>query len=513
MQAASLNQLFQQARQAYSAHRYDQALQACNRLISVGGQREEFLNLKAMALLGLGRAREADAVMKRALKKNPRNTGMMLNAARIDLVLADRRSAKRHALEAVKGAKNDPRVLYQAAVACRQCGDYDQALRLVARCQQLAPELAEAWHLQGSMLMDRGDMAAAGEALEHALTLQPDHARALSDLGRIHGDLSDQPELRERLERVADRGRTAWDRSAAAFALGDALHRAGDFEAAAERYRQANSAGATVRPFNLEAWERKQEETLARYADLAPLGEPGVGDGANLVFLVGMPRSGTSLCEQVLGAHPEVLACGELTTMHAIELHSAPEVTAEDRRRHYLAGLPPNHAGMRLVTDKLPMNFERVGLIHELFPGARFLHCQRHPLDTLLSCYQQDFQAGVKWAFDLDAITRVSLAEHRLMAHWAERLPNHVHPVPYEAMVSDLAGEVGRLAQFLGIDVFPEMLEPHRSERTVQTASRQQVRQPVYRTSVEKWRRYEALLSGPARRFAEAGVLPADAAA
>lgn len=508
-QAATLNNLFNQARQAYAAGRHEEALRHASHLVSLGGAREEALNLQAMSLLGLGRAREAGIVMGRALKKNPRSAGLHLNAARIDLVLADRRSAKRHALEAARLDQRDARVLYQAAVACRQCGDYAQALKLTKRCQALAPELAEAWHLEGSMLMDQGEQEAAASALSLALEKAPGHARALADLTRLRGD--DAGVLQGDLERVTQSGRTAWDRSAAGFALADLMHRTARFDEAAAHYRAANQLGASVRPFNLDAWEQKQTVTLRSWAELAPQGSPGMGDGANLVFLVGMPRSGTSLCEQVIGAHPDALPCGELTTMHAIELHSADDLTDDQKRRRYLDGLPPEHAGKTLVTDKLPMNFERVGLIHRLFPGARFIHCRRHPLDTVLSCYQQDFQAGVKWAFDLDSIARVFIAQQRLMAFWAERLPEHILAVDYEDMVTDLPGQVGRLTEFLGIHAHPDMLAPHRSERTVQTASRLQVREAVYTTSVEKWRPYEALLAPATHRLRDAGMLGEDA--
>jgi len=507
-QAVKLQSLFHEARQAYASGRHEQAVSTCDRLLSVGGAREEFLNLKAMALLAQGRARDASAAMARALKKNPRDPGLHLNAARIDLVLAERREAKRHAMEAVRLASNDPRTLYQAAIVCRQCGDYDRALRLVERCRSRAPDLAEASHLAGSMHMDRGDRESARTCLEAALASQPGHARSLADLARLEGDLGDHPQLRRQLQQVAMRGASPWDRSACLFALADWHHRDGDTERAAGYYRQANAEGASVRPFDLEAWEAKQAATLERFAALTPRGKPGHGEGAGLVFLVGMPRSGTSLCEQVLGAHPEVLACGELSTLHAIELHSPVGASDADRRRAYYAALPREHDTAARITDKLPMNFERVGLIHELFPGARFLHCRRHPLDTILSCYQQDFQSGVQWAFDLDAITRVFIAQARLMAHWRERLPDHVYPVDYEDLVRDLAGTAGVLTEFLDLDLVPAMLEPHRSERTVQTASRLQVRESVYTTSVEKWRRYENLLAPARKRLEAAGLLP-----
>lgn len=371
--------------------------------------------------------------------------------------------------------------------------------------------MVEAWHLEGSILIDRGESDQAAKVLGDALAIMPDHAKSLADLSRITPDDlirddSTQAALLKTLTTVAQQAHSSWDRSSALFALADHEHRTGDRERAAELYLQANATGAAVRPFNMDRWELKQRETRAQFADLLPLGEPGQGVGANLVFLVGMPRSGTSLAEQVVGAHAQVLACGELNTMHAIELHSKATAREEDKRRHYLAALPVNHAEFARVTDKLPMNFERIGLIHQLFPGARFIHCQRHPLDTALSCFQQDFQSGVSWAFTLDNIARVSIAEREIMAHWQARLPNHVYALPYEQMVTDLPGQVAAITTFLDLDPDPAMLEPHRSKRSVATASRLQIRQPVYRSSVDKWRAYEDMLAPVIERFSAKGV-------
>jgi len=510
---AHLRTLYQQARQAFDNGQLESALSLSSRLISLAGPREEFLNIKSMSLMGLGRLQEASITLDRALKKNPRSPGLHLNAARIDLSLARRRSARRHALEAVKLAKDQAHVLYQAAIVCRQTDGQEQALRLVRRCQTLAPALVEAWHLEGSILIDQGEIEQAAGVLGKALTIKPDHAKSLADLSRITPDDQDQDgstraTLLKTLTSVAQQARSPWDRSSALFALADHKHRTGDHNRAAELYLEANATGATVRPFNMDRWEIKQRETLAHFADLVPLGEPGRGVGANLVFLVGMPRSGTSLAEQVVGAHPQVLACGELNTMHAVELHSNEAAKDEDKRRHYLAALPANHARFTHVTDKLPMNFERVGLIHQLFPGARFIHCRRHPLDTVLSCFQQDFQSGVRWAFTLDNIARVTIAERELMAHWQARLPDHVYALAYEQLVSDLPGQVAAIAAFLELEPDPAMLEPHRSKRSVATASRLQIRQPVYRSSVDKWRRYEDILTPVIEQFAAAGITP-----
>jgi Flp pilus assembly protein TadD len=506
---ASLQTLYSQARQAYAARRYDEALRLGQRLLSQGGEREEFLNLTALCLLALGRAREARQLAGKALKSNPSSVGIMLNAARMDLVLGNRRGAKRLAMGAARLASREARVLYQAALLCRQAGDYPTAMRLVDRCQATDPKLAEARFLKGSMLLDQGHRASARRELEAALDLQPDHARALADLSRLLDDQSEAGPWLERLRAMQARGASALDRSTAAFALADWHHRQQDWDEAAEAYAEANHLGAAARSFDLAAWERRQQETLARFDDLEPAGAPGQGAGSNLVFLVGMPRSGTSLCEQVLGAHRAVLAGGELTTAPSIELDPPRDASIAQLRQLYQEGLPAVGAGQRFVTDKLPMNFERVAFLHRLFPGARFLHCRRHPLDTVLSCYQQDFQAGVLWAFDLDAISRVYAQQHALMEQAANRLPDHVLTVDYEDLVTDLPGQAERMTGFLGLEIDDAMLAPQDQDRAVQTASRLQVRESVHTRSVHKWRHYEELLAPARDRLTRAGILPA----
>ncbi|KAA9132737.1 tetratricopeptide repeat protein [Marinihelvus fidelis] len=498
---------FQQARQAYARGAWAEALAACDRLQRQVGRSEEVLNLRAMSLLALDRGPEAAATLREALKRKPNSAGMNLNAARIDLALGNPKGAKRHAMTAARAASNDARVLYQAALLCRQCGDYPTALRLVDRCQAREPGLSDAWYLKGSMLLDQGDADNAAIQFEQALAHNPANARAMADLARLRGELDKDDRLMVMLEGMATRGRETWARSCALFALADLRARAGDAEAAAALYQRANELGNQVRPFNFDAWLRQQDETLSAYMDLVPQGAPGHGNGAGLVFLVGMPRSGTSLCEQVLAGHPDVLAAGELHAMAAIETLAARGNTDESLRRHYIEALPADHGRYRLTTDKLPMNFERVGLIHRLFPGARFIHCTRHPLDVVLSCYQQDFQAGVKWAFSLDRIAQVYQAQDRLMKHWKEKLPEHITEVRYEDLVGDLPATASALTTFLGIEPDDAMLAPEAIDRTVQTASRLQVREAVHTRSVDKWRAYEDLLAPAIERLGD--LIPA----
>ena len=156
------------------------------------------------------------------------------------------------------------------------------------------------------------------------------------------------------------------------------------------------------------------------------------------------------------------------------------------------------------------MNFERIGLIHRIFPAARFVYCKRHPLDTILSCYFQDFQAGLNFASDLEVITRVYIHHARLMEHWSTRIPERIHSVDYESLVSNLETVARAMTEFLNCDFDQAMLKPHQQQRIVTTASNLQVRKPIYTTSINNWKNYRSQLDGVIRLLQEHSVLDED---
>jgi len=240
--------------------------------------------------------------------------------------------------------------------------------------------------------------------------------------------------------------------------------------------------------------------------------------GANLVFILGMPRSGTTLCEQVLSVKSGVLACGELDAVGHIESSFArrgvnPYVAGKEVEKAaelYLSALSKNYQKFQLITDKAPMNFERIGLIHLMFPKARFLYCTRHPLDTILSCFMQNFQAGMKFSLDLEYITKVYIAHVRIMKHWMKLLPGQIHIADYEQYIANQEAETRNMAEFLNLDFEERMLTPHLQERVVVTASNLQVRKAVYSSSIGRWKNYQSQLAGVINLLQKEKVLDAE---
>jgi tetratricopeptide (TPR) repeat protein len=385
-------------------------------------------------------------------------------------------------------------------------GRHKAAITEYERAIALKPDGAEAYANMGEALKEMGRLDAARDAFERAIAREPERAGLYLGLADVTRFAADDAHLKamETLQENA-RGLPPQERIELGFALGKALADLGRCE---ESFRQLRQANASKRreisydePTSLALLDRVAatftRETMTRHRDagaVSPLP----------IFIVGMPRSGTTLVEQILASHPRVFGAGELPDFgEVVAQHVAfPEaVTTLDpaslRRigTAYCARLgarAPDAAG---ITDKTPSNFLFAGLIALALPQARIIHVRRDPGDTCFSCFATLFSAGQPFAYDLGELGRYYRAYDRLMAHWRRVLPEGTMiELRYEALVADLAGEARRLVAFCGLDWDAACLAFHRTPRVVRTASAAQVRQPIYRSSLGRARAYGDLL-------------------
>jgi hypothetical protein len=225
------------------------------------------------------------------------------------------------------------------------------------------------------------------------------------------------------------------------------------------------------------------------------------------VFVVGMPRSGTTLVEQIIASHPQAAGVGELpdvahlTDALSVMLQKDYPICIDQARTEQLFDLACQYenrisqltADSSRVVDKMPDNFLHLGFIALLFPNAHIIHCKRHPLDICLSCYKSDF-GGVRWAGKLENIGRYFSQYHRLMEHWHRVLPLQIHEVVYEDLVTNHKATAEKLIAACGLEWNDSCLDFYKGDRVVRTLSRVQVRQPIYHSSIERWRCYEKYL-------------------
>jgi tetratricopeptide (TPR) repeat protein len=467
----------------------------------------------ATALIGLERFAEAEAPLRCALDLQP--DGARLHSE-LGLVLTHLRrfdEAKACHRRALALDPSDSNVQYALGATLYMAGDAVGSEASYRRALALAPDSATAWDGLGKVMWTFGRFEEALSCYRRALELDPDLPEAHRGLAETGQRAGGEAELQRLEGLLASPERPASERIAAGFALGMLLDNADRYDEAFPYFAEAN---ALYRQQRADAGEHFDREALRRQVDdQIALGTPalfsavaGSGNPSQMpVFIVGMPRSGTSLVEQIAASHSRVFGAGELREMSAV----VEALAAHDRGGQvanwdaaFARQLADRHVGLlqalgggaARVIDKMPDNIFSLWLIAALFPAARIILCQRDLRDVCLSCYFHRFTAGQLFAYDLADCGRRALEVDRLATHWLRVLPLEMLVIDYEELVADLAGESRRLIEFLGLEWEPACLDFHLTKRPVFTASSWQVRQPLYNRSVGRWRHYERHL-GP----------------
>lgn len=463
-------------------------------------------------LLRLERADEACAAYRKVVELRPNSVDAHLDLARA--LLAAEWTAE--AVETLRGAlrrKPDNAMARGLLGRCLlRMGRSQEALPHHERAAALMPDDPEPHFEMGICLETLGRFDEAARAHERAIALRPDLGVAHYNLAMVRGK-SASNEYREQLESLLARDDLAAnDRINIAFAQGRLLDGAGEHDAAFKRYHEANSLRFARQPFDAASHEELIDRIVATCDEAFFAGRAGYGrESRRPVFIVGMPRSGSTLLEQILASHSDIHGAGELNHVRAVvrrlpailgtetpypeclrEL--TPELSAS-LADDYLAELLRHDETAARVADKMLGNYMRLGLIAQLFPNAVVVHCRRDPMDTCVSCYFQHFDQGLRFTYDLESLGFVYRCYRRLMTHWERVLPMSVIDIDYEALVGDPEAQVRRVLDACGLPWDPACLSFHDTARSVATASVWQVRQPLYKSSVERWRRYEAHLA------------------
>ena len=530
----------QLARALTAAGRGAEAVPHYERLLA-RDPRIETLDEYAALLAGLGRYEASASCYRDLLERTPRDARLHANLGHVLHCLGDFRAAIAHCRRAIELEPRLPEshlhlgnsllalnALYEAdaaygagleiapdhaalhtahAMAERALGRLADAEASTRRALALRPDAADTLALLGSLAIDHGRFDEAEDLLRKALAIDPELPEALASLAAVRKMSPADAPWRDAAERVLGRGLPVAHAINLHHALGKYYDDVDDRDAAFQHHRLGNELARGSRSrYDRAEMTQRVTRTLAAFDRnvLAALRPGGLGS-ERPVFVVGMPRSGTSLTEQILASHPEVHGGGEL--LYWIFAADAERAATAERRaatiaelgRGYLEGLATQAPDASRVVDKLPVNFRNIGLIHAALPGARFIHLERNSLDTCLSIYFQGFSAAHPYATDFGDLAHYYHEYRRLIAHWRDVLPPQtLLEVRYEDLVDDPEGWSRRMLAHIGLPWDPRCLEFHRTHRPVLTASNWQVRQPISKGSVDRWRRYERFI-GPLR--------------
>jgi Flp pilus assembly protein TadD len=446
-----------------------------------------------------------------------------------------------------RAAPGDVRPAYSLAVIDIRQGRLQRARQRLEAVVALEPTLASAQHNLGAVRQRLGAWPGAAEAYARAVDLQPQAAEsriglaaALAALGRgpeaiaQHRELARDPAQRWRaLTRIAlidpgaigdedlaamqaapdDARLEAEVRTGLRFALGDVLDRRGRDADAFEAYAAGNRAKRATLPVEAAAAANAESARYVR-AQITPqrlTAQAGQGSRSTApIFIVGLPRSGSTLIEQILGSHPAVQGLGETGVLPALVAQGYPGDPAglKDLAARYLMALRERGwDGASRFVDKTLENYLHVGLIHLMFPKAVILQAVRDPMDLGFACYRQLFVSGNETLYDLEDIGGELGRYRALMDYWASVLPGRMTDVSYEALVADPEPQTRGLTAAAGLAWDPAVLDFHQRAGAVTTASAAQVRRPIYGSSVARWRRYAVQLEPLMAALEKAGVL------
>jgi tetratricopeptide (TPR) repeat protein len=443
-------------------------------------------------------------------------------------ILEKRPDAAVAALRRALGVSGDDALLHNnLGSALAACGDSEGATAAFRRATQLAPALAGAWYNLGKTLKARAQSIAAGDALERALALAPRHVAArvvyadnLKALGRIaDAEAAYRKALRHKpgaahawwglanlktvrfdagdtaaLERLFAGDAAPEDRAALGFALAKALEDQDRHAESLDVLHRANALRRQQQPWDATAFSRQVDAIIETFAAL-PRTDGSQTRGSEVIFIVSLPRAGSTLVEQIIASHPDVEGAGELPDLAAIIDEEsrrrgvafpawAASAGADDWQRlgeRYLERTLRWRRERPRFTDKSLLNWPYVGAAAAMLPGARFVQCRRDPLETALSCYRQWFNQGQAFSYAFDDIAAYLRDHDRLTRFWSERLPAACLTQVHEDLLADPEASVRRLLEFCGLPFHAQCLEFHRSERSVRTASAAQVREPLRR--------------------------------
>lgn len=494
----------------------------------------------------------AQAVLPAVLALAPRHPEVLRLHGLLQHVSGDHAGAADLFRQALAQQPGDALVLNNLGSALRAAGEVDAALVAYREATECAPDLAAAWYNLGRLLKAQARLQPAQESLQRALALEPEHADAnivLGDVYKATGDISGAAaayrrvlqsnpghaqawfglanlktvplrpdELAQLSRQFADPERTAEDSILIGFALAKALEDAGEMGKAFAVLEKVNACKRRQTPWNAAAFSHWVDAIRSAFATPTSA-QARSGQGAEIVFVVSLPRAGSTLVEQILAAHEQVQGAGELPDLQQV-------LQAESRRRgvqfpawvgeagaadwqrlgeEYLQRTRRWRGESRRSTDKCLDNWPLVGAAMAMLPGAHVVVCRRDPLETCLACYRQLFASGQAFSYALDDLATYWHDFDRLCRHWLARYPEQVCELVHEDLLADPEGRIRGLLDACGLPFAPACLEPHRHAGDVRTASAAQVRQPLRRDTARA-AGYGAALDGLRRALQDAGA-------
>jgi tetratricopeptide (TPR) repeat protein len=497
---ALVDAMFQTRAQGHHA----EALAEARLLASAYPDRPVLQNFLAICLFEDGDIPRGIEACRKAIKLDPDMAEAHLNLSLGLLRNGEAEAALASGLTALRLRPTHTATLGHVAMIRDRLNQPDEAITLYKKATGINPRATDVWNNLGNLMKSLGRNDEAVDAFQHAIELAPRNGEIHCNLSALITYQSDTPHLAQMVKLEHDSRLPVADQMALHFALAKARQDSGDIDGAFASLVTANRLRKSLYPYTPQETSQQFASVKAAFANgSAPASpRPAKSSSPAPIFIVGLPRSGTTLVEQILASHGSVFGADELTTMTELLMPMLGNDTLSDPnevtriRDTYSKTIQALSHGEPYITDKMPTNFIWCGFLLHLFAGAKILHLTRDSVATCWSMFKQRFSStGTGFAYDLDDLADYTHQYRDLMAFWHDRFPGQILDVSYEALVADPEGETRRMLDYVGLGWDPACLKFHETNRLVRSASNSQVRQKIYTGSSDAWKPFETHLA------------------
>jgi len=495
--------------------RPEEGLELLNRVLAVNPRYDSALSNRGTAFLALGKEIESRNNYLKALHITPdfipAVAGLIMWALEFHKLEEGEKCARR--LVELAPDKADSNSMLGSVLFAQ--GRTEEAEACYTKAVALDPDYVPAKAGIGHVLMEQGDLSGAEELFRSCIDAEKEQASAICSLVQCRKMKPGDPEIKL-LEREAEKLKGKMIDSKAIplnFALGKMYDDLGEYDKGFPYYIEGCRLKRKYFDYTMGEKEANIEHIKQVFSKEFIAKNTGQGHRSNTpIFVLGMPRSGTTLVEQIIASHPQVYGAGELRDLMEVTDAMVPAKAGmrfsekmtdlkpgdyADLGRKYVEGLKARNPDSPRITDKMPGNFHYVGLIKMILPEAKIVHVKRHPLDTCISCFTRLFAHGQASTYDLKEVGHYYKCYKGLMDHWRTVLPaGSFYEIKYEEVVDDIEDQARKLIEYCGLPWDDSCLEFYKNKRSIRTASVTQVRQPIYKTSKQRWKNYEKFL-GP----------------
>ena len=505
----TLQQALSKAIQYHRASQFPQALKIYQQILQQRSDLPDVWNLYGLLASQTGDHKLAVDRLRKAVSLNANFAEAHYNLANAYSALEDSHSAIKHFTSALDLKPEFDEIRLNLIAEYETLGELETAIEHYHLLIKAKPDTALYHYNLGNLYRRLGQFDNAIKQYKLAIAINPAYGEAYRQFLAIIKPQSYDNTIKKAEQLFAAITTKNEDKMHLAFGLGKVFEDIQQYKKAFQLLQHANKLRRLNFNYNSQSWQRYVDQLIDSFQPefMRQLGTVE-NDNKTPLFIVGMPRSGTSLVEQILASHSQVFGAGEVKTLNqilasTINMANLPQevksLTSEQLRRlgaDYSQKLSQKSSTHRYISDKMTGNFIHIGMIKLMFPNAKIIHCVRHPLDNCLSIFKNYFHSnGHHYAYDLEEIAQYYLHYHRLMDHWHQLLPGFVHDIHYESLVSAPDEKIHALLNFCDLQWQDNCLDFYKNKREVKTASAVQVRQPLHSGSVELWRQYETELA------------------